>query len=99
LQVDPIKPTLKAPATERSNLKSDDPLSGFTFNFNLRRYTKGTLVFLFDNSFSYLNSKSIKYRIQTLTAVADRIGTLTGEVDRIETRTAVVDQAEALTGG
>lgn len=28
--------------------------------------SKGTLVFTFDNSYSYLNSKSIRYRIQTI---------------------------------
>ena len=39
---------------------------------------KGTLVVVFDNSSSYLNSKSIKYRIETLTAVVDRTEALTG---------------------
>jgi len=35
-QVDPIKPTLKAPGTKRLKLKCDDPLLSFGFNFNLR---------------------------------------------------------------
>ena len=38
MQVDPIKPTLKTPVTERLNLKHDEPLSSFAFSFNLRRY-------------------------------------------------------------
>jgi hypothetical protein len=28
--------------------------------------SKGTLVFTFDNSYSYLNSKSLKYRVETV---------------------------------
>jgi len=42
VQVDPIKPTLKAPGTKRLKLKHDEPLSNFAFKFNLRRYTKET---------------------------------------------------------
>ena len=38
-QVDPIKPTLKAPGSKRLKLKYDELLSSFAFNFNLRRYT------------------------------------------------------------
>ena len=38
MQVDPIKPTLKAPGTKRLELKYDELLSSFAFNFNLRRY-------------------------------------------------------------
>jgi len=40
VQVDPIKPTLKAPGTERLKLKYEEPLSDFGFKFNLRRYTE-----------------------------------------------------------
>jgi len=40
VQVDPIKPTLKAPGTERLRLKCDDLVSCFAFNFNLRRYNQ-----------------------------------------------------------
>ena len=40
MQVDPIKPTLKAPGTKRLKLECDKPLSNFAFKFNLRRYTK-----------------------------------------------------------
>jgi len=41
VQVDPIKPTLKAPGTKRLKLNHGKPLSSFAFNFNLRRYTAG----------------------------------------------------------
>ena len=40
VQVDPIKPTLKPPGTNRLKLKCDILLSNFAFKFNLRRYTK-----------------------------------------------------------
>ena len=39
VQVDPIKPKLKAPGTKRLKLKRDEPLSNFAFKINLRRYT------------------------------------------------------------
>ena len=39
MQVEPMKPVLKAPGIERLKLKHDRPLSNFAFNFNLRRYT------------------------------------------------------------
>ena len=45
MQVDPIKPTLKAPGTERLRLKYGEPLSNFAFKFNLRRYTKSHYLF------------------------------------------------------
>ena len=38
MQVDPIKPTVKAPGTKRLKLICDDPLSNFAFKYNLRRY-------------------------------------------------------------
>ena len=40
VQVDPIKPKLKAPGTKRFKLKCDTLLSTSAFKFNLRRYTK-----------------------------------------------------------
>ena len=39
MQVDPIKPTLRAPGTERLKLKSEELLSNFGFRFNVRCYT------------------------------------------------------------
>jgi len=38
VQVDPMKPTVKAPGSERLKPKCDDILSDFAFKFNLRRY-------------------------------------------------------------
>ena len=38
MQVDPIKPTLKAPGPKRLKLKCDVLLSTFAFKFHLRRY-------------------------------------------------------------
>jgi len=42
VQVDPIKPMLKAPATNRLKLKHGAPLSSFGFKFNLHLYILGT---------------------------------------------------------
>jgi len=38
VQVDPIKPTLKAPGTKRLTLRCDTLLSTSAYKFNLRRY-------------------------------------------------------------
>ena len=38
VQVDPIKPTLKAPGSKRLKLEDEKLLSNVAFNFNLRRY-------------------------------------------------------------
>ena len=40
MQVDPIKPKLKAPGTKRLKLKYDKLLSSSAFKFNLHRYIK-----------------------------------------------------------
>ena len=40
MQVDPIKPTLKAPGTNRLTLTYDVTLSNFAPRLNLRRYIK-----------------------------------------------------------
>ena len=52
VQVDPIRPTLKAPGTKRLKLKYDGPLSNFAFKFKLRRYimAESTLEWLCDCS-------------------------------------------------
>ena len=39
VQVDPIKPTLKAPGAKHLKLEFDEPPSNFGFEFNLRHYT------------------------------------------------------------
>ena len=44
MQVDPIKPTLKAPGTKRLKLKYEKLLSSFVFNFGLRRYSPEQLA-------------------------------------------------------
>jgi len=41
MQVEPMKPVLKAPGTKRLKLNHDEPLLNFAFNFNLRRYSQG----------------------------------------------------------
>jgi hypothetical protein len=42
VQLDPIKPTLKAPGIKLLKLKYDKQLSNVAFKFNLRRCTTGT---------------------------------------------------------
>ena len=44
MQVDPIKPTVKAPGTKRLKLKYAKLLSSFAFNVNLRRYSSGAMA-------------------------------------------------------
>ena len=51
MQVDPIKPELKAPETHLSTLKCDEPLSLFAFNFNLRRYIMGGALLAIEKGF------------------------------------------------
>ena len=41
MQVDPIRPTLKAPGTKRLKVKYHKPPSNFVFDFNLHRYNQG----------------------------------------------------------
>ena len=43
MQVDPNKPTLKAPGTECLRLKCKELLSNFGSKFDLRRYILGTV--------------------------------------------------------
>jgi hypothetical protein len=44
VQVDPIKPKLKAPGSKRLKLKNYDLLSNIAFKCKLRRYTKSMRV-------------------------------------------------------
>jgi len=44
VQVDPIKPMLKAPGTKRLKLTHYELLSSFAFRINLRRYTEEAAV-------------------------------------------------------
>ena len=41
MQVDPIKPMLKAPGTKPSKVNYDELLSNVLYNFSLRRYSTG----------------------------------------------------------
>jgi hypothetical protein len=41
VQVDPMKPTLKAPLSKILKLKCDELLSNVAFKFNVRRYSWG----------------------------------------------------------
>ena len=43
MQIDPIKPALKAHGSKRLELIYDGQLSNFAFKFNLRRYNMGTV--------------------------------------------------------
>ena len=54
VQVDPMKPKLKPPGTQRLTLKCDILLSNCAFKFNLRRYTKvGVEEHVKDTSFQW----------------------------------------------
>jgi len=44
VQVDPMKPTMKVPISERLNLECDDLLSNFAFNFKLGRYSEAAVA-------------------------------------------------------
>ena len=44
MQVDPIKPTLKAPGTKRLRLQYVEPLSNLSFKFNLCRHILAILI-------------------------------------------------------
>ena len=46
MQVDPIKPALKAPGINLLKLKYDKPPSNFALKFNLRRYNLDRFVLL-----------------------------------------------------
>ena len=46
MQIDPIKPALKAPGIKRLELINDGPLSNIAFNFNLRRHSKDITVLM-----------------------------------------------------
>ena len=41
VQIDPMKPKLKAPGAQRLTLNCDEPLSSIAFKITLRRYSEG----------------------------------------------------------
>jgi hypothetical protein len=57
VQVDPIKPTLKPPGTERLKLNCDVPRSTPAFKFNLRRYA---VAAAFAEGFDPVGSRDIR---------------------------------------
>jgi hypothetical protein len=61
VQVDPVKPTLKAPGTKLLNLKYAEPLSNHAFRFKLRRYNKGALTDGTEFDSSYGRGKPITF--------------------------------------
>ena len=58
VQVVPIELTLKAPGAEPSKPKSDELLSNFAFNFNLRRYNR-----VVDNAGAAERNRDFKARL------------------------------------
>ena len=56
VQVEPMKPTLKAPGSTCLKLKYDEPPSEFAFKFNLRRYTMASTVDGLDEAYDGLNT-------------------------------------------
>ena len=55
MQVDPIKPTLKAPGSKRLKVEDEKLLSHYAFNFNLRRYVKDHIIFYAEEHLSCLH--------------------------------------------
>jgi hypothetical protein len=49
VQVDPMKPTLKAPVSMLLKLRYDGPVSSFAFKFNLRRHNSAWRKYFKDN--------------------------------------------------
>ena len=58
VQVDPIKPTLKAPGIRRLKLIRDEPLSNRAFQFKLRRYNV-SIRGNFDNAFDAATAMTV----------------------------------------
>jgi len=56
VQLEPIKPTLKAPGTKSLKLNYDEPLSFFAFKLNLRRYNEDRLAMLMSKIDDIINS-------------------------------------------
>jgi len=62
VQVDPMKPTLKAPRPKRPKLQCNILLSTFAFKFNLRRYNKVVAVLSeLAMKYSAASSKTSRY--------------------------------------
>jgi hypothetical protein len=69
VQVDPIKPKLKAPGTKRLKLNCHELLSTVAFNFNLHRYIMAaemriTVAPLADQRFGNSGGKPLSLRLR-----------------------------------
>jgi hypothetical protein len=58
VQLDPVKPTLKAPGTKRLKVKDDEPLPSSAFKVNLRRYSSE------EEAEAEKNSQSVDYLLK-----------------------------------
>ena len=67
MQVEPIKPTLKAPGTKRLKLKYDELLSNVAVKFDLRCYTVDQMgAVMAVGSVTYLGAATSSSSIYTL---------------------------------
>jgi ankyrin repeat protein len=96
VQVDPIKPVLKAPGTKRLNPKRDELLSNIAFGFNLRRYTEAGNV----ASVAALVKAGAKIDLETRDSrTALSVAAASGQVETVEellTQCAYVDYENKL---
>jgi hypothetical protein len=69
VQVDPLKPELTSPRTERLKLKCDALLTTFAFEFNLRRYI---MTDTYKNT-NILEACSVEKRLETLTELSESL--------------------------
>jgi hypothetical protein len=76
VQVDPTKPTLKAPRTKRLKLKDHEQVSNFAFKFNLRRYSWGD----FDSHDieRYTRAKFLDYTTDNMSIYPSPTGVMAG---------------------
>ena len=77
MQVDPIKPTLKAPGITLLKLKYVEPLSKIAFKFNLRRCNKavftGSLMVVPEVGRCRLTASNPALKAHTVSALEARI--------------------------
>jgi len=74
VQADPIKPTLKAPATKRLKLQYDGPLYNFAFNFNLRRYNVAPLAVVESHVGRGLHSSTFRLNVSAFCGIGVHLG-------------------------
>ena len=76
MQVDPIKPTMKAPGTKRLKLEYDETLSDFAFKFKLCRYMKVSQA-----KMEQLTSESLKIHDDAVVLCKELLCDAAGEED------------------